>query len=170
VNALAGALEAAERYAETGRTKAALKRARQSVKSVRHGISSGDKARFAEWVALWLSEVASENAVAGVGSEVVRLTSLGLIGPEVQASSCKLMRCVFGNPFRSVPFNPAWLTHAAAPLAQTISDDRAIERMPELADALEAAGYANTDILDHRRGSGPHVPGYWVVNLILGKE
>ena len=41
---------------------------------------------------------------------------------------------------------------------------------PLLADALQGAGCDNPDILDHCLGSGPHVRGCWVVDLILGKS
>jgi hypothetical protein len=51
-----------------------------------------------------------------------------------------------------------------------IYDSRDFSAMPILADALQDAGCENTDILDHCRGSGPHVRGCWVVDLVLGKE
>jgi len=41
--------------------------------------------------------------------------------------------------------------------------------MPILADALQDAGCNNDDILDHCRGSGQHVRGCWVIDLLLGK-
>jgi len=41
--------------------------------------------------------------------------------------------------------------------------------MPVFADALEAAGCAEPDILAHCRGPGPHVRGCWAVDLVLGK-
>ena len=41
---------------------------------------------------------------------------------------------------------------------------------PILADALQDAGCDNPDILDHCLGSGHHVRGCWVVDLILGKS
>jgi hypothetical protein len=41
--------------------------------------------------------------------------------------------------------------------------------MPILADALEDAGCANPDLLDHCRTPGVHVRGCWVLDLILGK-
>ena len=39
-----------------------------------------------------------------------------------------------------------------------------------LADALEEAGCANGELLDHLRGPGPHVRGCWAVDLCLGKS
>src|SRR5262249_14683122 len=36
-----------------------------------------------------------------------------------------------------------------------------------LADALEAAGCSNQDILEHCRGPGPHVRGCWVLDMLL---
>ncbi|WP_232069797.1 hypothetical protein [Gemmata massiliana] len=55
-------------------------------------------------------------------------------------------------------------------LAQQVYESRDFSAMPILADALQDAGCDNIDILDHCRGSGPHVRGCWVVDLILGKE
>jgi hypothetical protein len=55
-------------------------------------------------------------------------------------------------------------------LAQLIYEDRAFDRMPELADALEQAGSGDPNILSHCRDGGPHVRGCWVVDLILGRE
>ncbi len=57
-----------------------------------------------------------------------------------------------------------------AALARSIYDDRAFDRLPVLADALEDAGCTDAAILDHCRGPGPHVRGCWVVDLILGKS
>ena len=38
------------------------------------------------------------------------------------------------------------------------------------ADAMEDAGCTDTAIFDHCRGTGPHVRGCWVVDLILSKS
>jgi hypothetical protein len=62
------------------------------------------------------------------------------------------------------------LTTTATTLAHSIYTNRCFEQLPILADALEDAGCTNTDILTHCRGRGPHVPGCWVIDLILGKE
>lgn len=82
-----------------------------------------------------------------------------------------LLRDLFGNPFRPVTSDPAWLTWNEATvvkLAQGIYADRAFDRLPVLADALEDAGCNNADILAHCRHPGPHVRGCWVVDLLTG--
>ena len=81
-----------------------------------------------------------------------------------------LLLDIFGNPFRPVTLNPAWRTSNVTALAQSIYDDRAFDRLPILADALEDAGCDNADILGHCRQPGEHVRGCWVVDLVLGKE
>jgi hypothetical protein len=49
-------------------------------------------------------------------------------------------------------------------------DSRDFSSMPILANALQDAGCDKAEILDHRRGPGPHVRGCWVVDLVLGKS
>jgi len=83
---------------------------------------------------------------------------------------CPIIRCVFGNPFRPVAFDPNWRTSTAVALAQQIYASRDFSAMPILADALQDTGCDNAGILDHCRGPGPHVRGCWVVDLVLGKE
>jgi len=86
------------------------------------------------------------------------------------AAQSPILRDIFTNPFRPVAVDPDWLTPIVLESARTLYEDRAFDRMSELADALETAGCNNADILDHCRGPGPHVRGCWVVDLILGKE
>jgi hypothetical protein len=77
---------------------------------------------------------------------------------------------IFGNPFRSVSVDPSWLTSTVVALARGTYDERAFDRLPILADALQDAGCENADILTHLRGDGPHVRGCWALDLILGKQ
>ena len=81
---------------------------------------------------------------------------------------------IFGLlPFRPVTIPPSsllWNDGTVVTLAQGIYEDRAFDRLPILADALEEAGCTNADILAHCREPGPHVRGCWVVDLLLGKE
>ena len=89
---------------------------------------------------------------------------------EERASQVKLLRDIFGNPFRSVSMDSSWLTPRVVELAHMIYDDRGFDRLPILADALEEAGCTDADILNHCRQPGEHVRGCWVVDLILGKS
>jgi hypothetical protein len=75
----------------------------------------------------------------------------------------------FGNPVCPMAVDPAWLTSTVVSLAQGIYDDRAFDRLPILADALQDAGCEDPDVLGHCRSDGPHVRGCWVVDLVLGK-
>jgi hypothetical protein len=90
--------------------------------------------------------------------------------PDIQAS---LLHDIFGNPFRPISIPPAvlaWNDGTLPRLAQAIYEERAFNRLPILADALEDAGCNDADILRHCRGGGEHVRGCWVVDLVLGKE
>jgi hypothetical protein len=92
--------------------------------------------------------------------------------PSVQSSQCDVLRDIFGNPFRPVAVEPAWLAwnHGTVPaIARRVYDERRFEDLPILADALEDAGCTNADLLAHCRGGGPHVRGCWAVDLLLGK-
>jgi hypothetical protein len=80
-----------------------------------------------------------------------------------------LMRDIFGNPFRPVTLNPSWLTSTVLALATGIYDEKAFDRMPILADALQDADCDNEDILNHCRQPGEHVRGCWVVDLVLDR-
>jgi hypothetical protein len=83
--------------------------------------------------------------------------------------NCSLLRDIYGNPFRPVTLDAAWQTSTVVALAQSVYDERAFERLPILADALEEAGCTNADLLVHCRQPGEHVRGCWVVDLLLGK-
>jgi hypothetical protein len=101
----------------------------------------------------------------------------------VQAS---VLRDIIGNPFRTVAFDPLWRTTDVVLLARGIYEERAFDRMPILADALQDAGCNSDDLLDHLRdpalvprehpagASGPppvaHARGCWALDLALGKE
>jgi hypothetical protein len=83
------------------------------------------------------------------------------------------LRDIAGNPFRPVTVPPEWRTWndgMIVGMAQRIYDERAFERLPILADALEDAGCTDTAILKHCRQKGQHVRGCWVVDLILSKD
>jgi hypothetical protein len=81
----------------------------------------------------------------------------------------ELFRCIVGNPFRRIAFDPRWRTSDVLGLAEAIYADRAFDRLPILADAFQDAGCEHPDLLAHCRGPGPHARGCWVVDGVLGK-
>jgi hypothetical protein len=93
------------------------------------------------------------------------------INPAEKGAHAGIIRDIFANPFRPIAVNPSWLAWNGGTiprLAQSVYDERAFDRLPVLADALEEAG-CPSDILTHCRSPGPHVLGCWVLDLILGK-
>ncbi len=107
-------------------------------------------------------------AASGASNQVAHTTPLAARQQQFMQQA-NLLRDIFGNPFHPVALDPAWRTEAVVALARAVYDDRAFDRLPVLADALEDAGCADADVLAHCRGDGPHVRGCWVVDLILGK-
>jgi hypothetical protein len=94
----------------------------------------------------------------------------GILGAGEAAVQAELLRCIYGHPPDVPEFDPAWRTETVLGLARGIYDERAFDRAPVLADALQDAGCDNDDILTHCRGPGPHVRGCWVLDLVLGKQ
>jgi hypothetical protein len=78
-------------------------------------------------------------------------------------------REIFQNPYRPITFNSSWRTSTAVALAESIYTDRAFDRLPILADALEDAGCDAAELLAHFRGPELHVRGCWALDLVLGK-
>ena len=92
-------------------------------------------------------------------------------------AQCGLLNDIFGNPFRPLTIDSAWLTPTVTTLATAAYEERILPsgqldpaRLAVLSDALEEAGCDHADILSHLRSPGPHVRGCWVVDLLLGKE
>jgi biotin carboxyl carrier protein len=102
------------------------------------------------------------------------------VSSELEEDRLRLVRDLFGNPFRQVVLDPAWLSWrdgTVVKLAQAAYEERrypsgALDavRLAILADALEESGCQNADIVNHCRGPEPHVRGCWVIDALLGKE
>jgi hypothetical protein len=117
-------------------------------------------------------DIAADNPFKTWRSRSSQAASLR-VDASLKAVSPVLLRCVAGNPFRPVALDSAWLHWdggTVRKIAQGIYDDRAFDRLPVLADALEETGCADRDLLDHCRSGGEHVRGCWAVDLLLGKE
>jgi hypothetical protein len=123
------------------------------------------------------AEKAADYAAANAASAVYHAaTAPGRI-PAVaraaeRAAQAGLLRDIF-NPFRPVRIDPDWLVwnDGVVPrIARAVYDEKAFERLPVLADALEDAGYTDERLLSHCRAGGEHVRGCWAVDLVLGRE
>lgn len=87
-----------------------------------------------------------------------------------RSAQAGVLRDVLGNPFRPAALDRSWLTSTVAALARGVYRERAFERLPILADALQDAGCEDDQVLTHCRDeAAPHVRGCWVVDLLLGK-
>ena len=95
----------------------------------------------------------------------------GTYRPPFIAVQCRILREIFGNPFRPVRFSAEWRTDTALSLARQMYDSREFGAMPILADALQDAGCDNDEALNHcREANVTHVRGCWVVDGVLGLE
>jgi hypothetical protein len=68
--------------------------------------------------------------------------------------------------------DPAWLSWRDGLLvdaARRVYEARDFADMAVLADMLDEAECADTEILGHLRGPGPHVRGCWALDLLLSK-
>jgi hypothetical protein len=173
------AVEVAERFADGAATDQELEDAKRNAWEFSLHIVHEDERFFdldqnaldaadaPAWAAEWSVDYGSEYGGCPLRVVVATQRALGTAEGNTQAD---LVHCIFSNPFRAVAVDPGWLTPGVVEVARTIYEDRAFDRMPELADALEEAGCANADILAHCRGPGPHIRGCWMVDLLLGKE
>ena len=96
------------------------------------------------------------------------------VGKAERLAQADLVRDLFGPlPFRPVSVNRAWLAWdggTVAKLAAAAYDERAFDRLPILADALEEAGCTDEELLGHCRRPGAHVRGCWLLDLLVEKD
>jgi hypothetical protein len=170
------AVEVAERLAEGQAGKEELGAALTGARPLTMGgllpEHSGALERTAAAMAAYAAHGRPFEAAFGMTALPIPLAGYRAGKRDGEAALRDLLRCVFGNPFRPVPLAPAWAAgndRAAVRLAQAIYDERAFERLPILADALEEAGCTDAGLLGHLRGPGPHVRGCWVLDLLLDK-
>lgn len=177
------AVEVAEEFADGRRGKEDLARAWETAGEVSPA-GHGSAARHHVWhnahTAAW--EVGEADAFDAANMTLIRTSGCvpssltdwegwQIALKEMVARQCFFLRCIFGPlPFHSVPFAPSWRTSTVLSLAKTIYDQRQFQDMPILGDALEDAGGASLDILDHCRQPGVHVRGCWCLDLIQGKS
>ena len=142
------------------------------------GKRADHQADSAAWFTLWSNVMIAAEAAAQTHAAAIRVEARhqGAAHDTVEATEqteqVRLLRDIFGNPFRFPSMDPAWLRWSdgtVVKIAQSIYDDRNFDRLPILADALEEAGCRDTDILGHCRQPAEHVRGCWVIDVVLAK-
>jgi hypothetical protein len=204
------AVAVAERYADGNARRAELASARQGADEVRqaaeqhwHEVARRHPATSPAWRDAFLyhsvTSAAHWAAVTQFDERVGHIVAMsvlsarvaqaveGLASPqalvarqEQEANQARLVREIFGNPFRPPPaLSPAvlaWNDHLIPRLAQAIYDDRLPDgtldpgRLSILADALLDACCDDEELLQHFRSPGPHVRGCWAVDAVLGRS
>jgi len=164
-----------ERFADRLATKKALQKLRIPMREALRTVRDSYTRHCARHACVFAVENIAERAALGAavsaqGAVTGREKAVAGHTPTALAI-CQALRDIAGLlQFRPVALNPAWLTSDVLTLARGIYEERAFDRMPILADALQDAGCENDDILEHCRGNSPHVRGCWVVDQVLGKS
>ena len=164
------AVETAERFADGQVGTQELALARSLAAESPWGAAARAAARAA-WASPWeAARAAAAEAVRAVEWEAG--PGAAAAGTAERAAQCALLRDLVGVPGRRVVADPAWLWWdggAAFKLARAVYDERRFDRLPELADALAAAGCTDAEILAHCRAGGDHARGCWALDALLGK-
>jgi hypothetical protein len=171
--AVVDALDLLERFADTGKTKKALRDFRRTMSDdwfqgggylPRTPEYRGSHPYRALYDALAPSN--PEEAVTSVAHaiECVYELSEGDAVKEVRRFHSDLVSPLAAGE----EFAAAWRTPSAVQLAQSMYASRDFGAMPRLADALEQAGCASQAVLDHCRDPDAiHIRGCWVVDAVL---
>ena len=171
------AVEVAERFADGLATAEELEAARKEAdKAGRKLDKSGPEGDARKLAASLVLAVAARRIGSVTQHLIVAATAAGGRSWDKRVAEtvlqAELVRDLFGNPFRPVAFDLAWRQQQGDVfrLAEAIYQDHRFAEMPVLADALEDCGCAESAILAHCRGGGPHARGCWVVDLLTGKN
>jgi hypothetical protein len=93
---------------------------------------------------------------------------------EVSRAQGRLLHELFGNPFRPVRIEPAWLAWcdgAVAGMARLIDEEGRFDELPYLADALTDAGCDNDELIRHlREPVSRHLRGCWALEALVGRQ
>jgi hypothetical protein len=184
------AVEVAERYADGQATGEEMAAARAAVRTAAEdawaaALDAEDAravalfaAREAAWDTAWYAGWAAARGAAWAAAMVPARGAAR--AATWDAALVALLRDLFGNPFRPVSVDPAWLAWqggTVARLAQAAYDERDLPsgrldpaRLAVLADALEEAGCSDPALLGHLRSGGEHARGCLAVDALLGKS
>ena len=164
------AVEAVERFAEGLADKGELDAARTAFMATLGGATGAGS--FAGIAVSYLMAEARHDP-AGYALDLSPWAAQASENQAEVAAQAGIVRCLFGSPpFEPVKIRLEWLAFGdgvVVQLARGICDERAFDRMPILADALEDAGCGDEHLLGHLRKPGPHARGCFVIASLLGR-
>jgi hypothetical protein len=182
------AVEVAERFADGACDQAALtaawqeaEQAASEVRDVPHEVPDAASDEFddeysnlpynaalaAHWCAI---QAPTNDGVAEFASHAAFYAQRAVDPVAECRAQAKLICDVLGGSTDLPRLDPSWLTSDVLALARGIYAEKAFDRMPILADALQDAGCDNAEVLNHCRDANQvHVRGCWVLDLLLGK-
>jgi ribosomal protein L7/L12 len=156
------ALELLERFADTGKTKKALRDFRKAFWGEWRGLGSFVYTALHEA----LNPASPESAVTSLAHALQQ--EHGLSDKEAAREIRRLYRDLISPLVSSHEFTDAWRTPAVVGLAQSMYESRDFRDMPRLAEALQQAGCTAQAVIDHCRDPNAlHIRGCWVVDAIL---
>jgi hypothetical protein len=122
-----------------------------------------------ELVALSVAEDISAYLLMWLFNENAQRRNPTGVAGEKQAQAAILRDLVGPLRFRELKFARKWRSKAVIEIATAIYAKGAYDCLPELAIALRESGCDHSDVLEHCAGTGPHVRGCWVLDLLLAK-
>lgn len=170
------AVQAAEEYADRPLGHTWLARVRAGAREAGRWLDAANRGEADEHRAMMWAARAAESTVQDTGWDVAcnaaqaALRACNGSASQERRVQCQLIRDAFGNPFRPLALNPAWLRWqdgCVRMMARAIYEERRFEEMPILADALEEAGCDDEEILWHCRVEEHHARGCWLLDAIL---
>lgn len=150
-------------------------------RSVVGHVATATEAEVVNWVRTFLvedygaTEVAHLTAADDVFSDYDRATAWFFTSRRSRSGgSIETHRvpyyCAYGAPYNLQTIPPVWRTGTVVAMASQMSEFRDFSALPILADALQEAGCADTDVLHHCRDpKATHIYGCWVIDWVLGK-
>jgi hypothetical protein len=127
--------------------------------------------RARTWPVQYCCDFRILNAAQFLACRVVQMRgSSGPLEDTTDPVGAQLLREILGNPFRPLPDLTRWRTTAVLGIAGDAYQNRHWELLPVLADALEEAGCAWTELLEHLRAPGHHVLGCWGLDAVVGRN
>jgi hypothetical protein len=172
-------LQLGERYAQRRASRQQLVQARNKAVELEQHVRAAWIAEPTRMPALHVLHavvaVTAHNALTAAIETISALQQAAKVyggGGGERGTQAELLREVFGNPFRGVAIDPAWLRwngSTVARLSRDIAESGRFEDLPVLADALEEAGCQDEALLRHCRSGVWHAPGCWVLDVLLGE-